>query len=82
MVSEFAAAALALDTGAITTEPVKTQFGWHVIKVEDKRDKKPPTFEEASGDLRDAAARDVISGLIKELRGQAQINIVEPKAAK
>ena len=42
---EFADAAFKLDKGEIS-EPVKTQFGWHVIKVEDKRTKPPPTFDE------------------------------------
>jgi len=45
MVPEFAEAAFKLNKGDIS-EPVKTQFGWHVIKVEDSRVKPPPTFDE------------------------------------
>ena len=42
MVPEFAQAAFALKPGEFTQTPVKTQFGWHVIKVEDRRQAKPP----------------------------------------
>ena len=49
MVPEFEKAALALDVGAYTKEPVQTQFGWHVIKVEDKRAKQPPAFDAGQG---------------------------------
>src|SRR4029079_16660114 len=45
MVPEFSDPALGLDKGQIS-EPVKTQFGWHVIKIEDKRTKPQPKFEE------------------------------------
>ena len=45
MVPEFADVAFKLNKGEIS-EPVKTQFGWHVIKVEDKRVKPAPTFDE------------------------------------
>jgi len=47
MVKGFADAAFALSPGQYTKTPVKTEFGWHVIKVEDRRTGKPPSFEEA-----------------------------------
>ena len=43
MVPEFAAAAFALKAGEITTTPVHTQYGWHIIKVEEHRQAPPPT---------------------------------------
>lgn len=78
MVSEFAQAAFALEVGAVTQAPVKTQFGWHVIKVDDRRDATPPSFEEASGQLRADASREIVAGLVKGLREKAEIDIRKP----
>jgi peptidyl-prolyl cis-trans isomerase C len=73
MVPAFAEAAFALKPGAFTEEPVQTQFGWHVIKVEDRRKKEPPTFEEVSDQLRGELAREARAAYIEELRGKATI---------
>ncbi len=73
MVPAFAAAAFALPVGKYTETPVKTEFGWHVILVEDRRVKKPPTFEEARAQLTHLAARDIIEAKLKELRSGAKI---------
>ena len=72
MVPEFAEAAFKLDVGQIS-DPVKTQFGWHIIKVEEKRIKTFPPFEQ----LKDQAARYVAqkaqSELIASLRDKAKV---------
>lgn len=52
MVPAFEEAAFALEKGAYTKTPVKTQFGFHIIKVEDKRDQPLPAFEESKDQLR------------------------------
>ena len=73
MVPAFTAAAFALPAGHYTETPVKTEFGWHVIQVEDRRVKKPPSFEEAQGQMRSLVIRDAILAKLKELRSGATI---------
>jgi peptidyl-prolyl cis-trans isomerase C len=73
MVPAFAAAAFALPAGKYTEMPVKTEFGWHVILVEDRRIKKPPSFDEAREEMSQLLARDAIQAKLKELRAAADI---------
>jgi peptidyl-prolyl cis-trans isomerase C len=73
MVKDFADAAFALPAGKYTTTPVKTEFGWHVIKVEDHRVSTPPSFEESRQEVSQLVARDAVDAKLKELRGAAKI---------
>ncbi|HXW42859.1 MAG TPA: peptidylprolyl isomerase [Xanthobacteraceae bacterium] len=72
MVPEFANAAFKLDKGQIS-DPVKTQFGWHIIKVEDKRVKPTPTFDEARGQIESFVAHRAQAELVENLRKSATI---------
>jgi peptidyl-prolyl cis-trans isomerase C len=73
MVPAFAAAAFALKPGQYTKTPVKTEFGWHVILVLDRRTKPPPSFDEARQQLSRDLARDVVEAKVKELRSEAKV---------
>ena len=73
MVPEFEQAAFALDKGAYTKEPVKTQFGFHVILVEDKRKAPAPTFEESAEELRQELAQEAGAKYVDQLRETAKI---------
>ncbi len=54
MVAEFDEAVFAMEVGEITRTPVKTQFGYHLIKLNSKSESKTAAFEEVSGDIKDA----------------------------
>jgi len=73
MVPAFSAAAFALKPGQYTKTPVKTEFGWHVILVIDRRVKPPPSFDEAREEISHKLARDVIEAKLKELRSEAKV---------
>ncbi|HUK57736.1 MAG TPA: peptidylprolyl isomerase [Stellaceae bacterium] len=75
MVPEFAKAAFALKPGEFTQTPIKTQFGWHVIKVEDRRQSKPPTYEEVAPQIARQMAQEIADARIKELAATAKIEV-------
>jgi peptidyl-prolyl cis-trans isomerase C len=82
MVPEFDKAAFALNAGQYTKEPVQTQFGWHVIKVEDKRVKQPPAFEQVKDQVRSLLLREKYFALVKQVRDAAKVEIADPELKK
>ena len=73
MVPEFSKAAFALNPGDIVTKPVKTQFGWHIILVEDRKVSAPPSFDEAKEQLASTMSQKLLKELIETLRTKAKI---------
>ncbi|MCR9139573.1 MAG: peptidylprolyl isomerase [Alphaproteobacteria bacterium] len=82
MVPEFEAAAFALEKDAYTKEPVKTQFGWHIIKVEDMRDKPPPAFEQVGDQIRRVLLQEQYLALIQEAREATSVEVTDPELRK
>ena len=80
MVPEFGEAAYKLKKGEIS-EPVKSQFGWHVIKLEDRRMKPFPSFEDVKAQVAQYVAQKSQSELIMKLREGAKIERTEAPAA-
>ena len=73
MVPEFSKAAFALNPGDIVTKPVKTQFGWHIILVEDRKVSAPPSFDEAKEQLASTMSQKLLKELIETLRTKVKI---------
>lgn len=78
MVPEFSQAALALEPGAYTTEPVQSQFGWHVIKLEERRTPEFPPFEELRDQLAEQQAQTEAQAVVEELRKAAEVEVFQP----
>lgn len=73
VVPEFANAAFSMDVGTYTKEPVKSQYGYHVIKLEERRTRPVPSFEESKPFLESQLRGAVLNKLIQDWRGAAKV---------
>lgn len=72
-VPEFSAALLKLNKGQLTDKPVKTQFGYHIIRVDDTRDIKLPSFDEVKPQIADQMKQDKRGNFQRDLLGKAKV---------
>ncbi|WP_407177512.1 peptidylprolyl isomerase [Bradyrhizobium sp. STM 3562] len=79
MVPEFSAVAFSLEPGKIS-DPVKTQFGWHIIKVEEKRNRKPPEFDQVKSQIETYVTRKAQADYVAKLREGAKIERMDQAA--
>ncbi len=81
MVAEFADAAFAMNPGDISTEPVKTQYGYHIIKVEDKKEPHQQSYDEVKADLtkqlQESEVKTKLQELVAKLKKDAKIEYLD-----
>lgn len=80
MVPPFAAAVTSMEPGQRSQEPVQTQFGWHVIQLEDTREVPPPAFEQVAPRIQRVLMNQRIQNYINELREKANVSGVGEEA--
>lgn len=80
MVPEFETVAFSLEPGAVS-EPVQSQFGWHVIKLEEKRMSSPPAFEQVAQQLSQQVMYKAFDDSVGELKASSPVDIPDPALA-
>lgn len=76
MVPEFEAAVFGLEAGEVSA-PVQTQFGWHIVLLNETREQAAPTLEEVSAELEDTVRRARVDARLEELTAEAEIERME-----
>jgi peptidyl-prolyl cis-trans isomerase C len=80
MVPEFAEAAFALQPGQISPAPIRSPFGWHVIKVEERRTAPVPSFEESRQELRQKMLAEQVEAVVTRIRSAAKVERLDQPA--
>lgn len=77
MVKEFGDAAFAMKVGEFSKEPIKTQFGYHIISLEDKRVRPAPAYDDVKDQLTAQVKRDLLNNMMKDWRDSAKVEIYD-----
>ena len=78
MLPEFSEAAFTLKPGQITDKPVKTRYGWHIIKVEERRTAPPPTYAEVHDELRQQLIQEDVQKVLADARVGLKVEKFNP----
>jgi peptidyl-prolyl cis-trans isomerase C len=81
MVKEFSAAAFALKVGEVS-KPVKTDYGWHIIRMDDRKMGAAQPYDQVKGAIRNVLVRDKVQALLAGLQGTAKVEILDPDLKK
>ena len=81
MVQPFEEAAFALANAGDVSEPVQSQFGWHIIKLEEKRQSAPPSFEQVAPQIQNQLLMQSFSAKVEELMAGTEVEIADPELA-
>lgn len=76
MVKEFADAAFAMQPGETSAAPVKSQFGFHIIKLEERRTQPAPTLDSQRDQIRAQLSEEVVQALVTQLRKDAKVEVL------
>jgi peptidyl-prolyl cis-trans isomerase C len=81
MVKEFSEAAFKLKVGEVSA-PVKTDYGWHIIRMDDRKMGAAQPFDQVKGAIRNVLVRDKVQAMLASLQGTAKVEILDPDLKK
>ena len=81
MVPEFANAAFALQAGQLSPAPVRSPFGWHIIKVEERRRASARPFDDVKQEIRDAMLQEEVTAVVQRIRAAARVERLDQPPA-
>jgi len=81
MVAEFSKAAFALKQGEVSA-PVKTDYGWHVIRLDDRKMGSAQPYDQVKAAIKNVLVRDKVQALLSSLQGTAKVEVLDPDLKK
>ena len=81
MVAEFSKATFALKQGEVS-QPVKTEYGWHVIRLDDRKMGAAQPFDQVKSAIRNVLVRNKVQSMLQALQGTAKVEILDPELKK